>query len=80
MTHVKCVAIRDMQLSEKADIAQKAREEEARLDAMMEQDRVAELERIRRREIERHEGTSYQFFEKFILRYEKGCKSTSCAN
>ncbi|KAJ3227634.1 Cilia- and flagella-associated protein 45 [Clydaea vesicula] len=50
MLYAKCVAIRDVQVEEKKMIMQERKEEEARLDAMMEGKRVAELKKLEDRE------------------------------
>jgi hypothetical protein len=56
MLYAKCVAIRDIQVDEKTMIKQEKRKEEARLDHMMEADRVADLKRLAEREKVRIEG------------------------
>jgi hypothetical protein len=56
MLYAKCVAIRDIQVGEKTMIKQEKRKEEARLDHMMEADRVADLKRLEEREKKRIEG------------------------
>jgi hypothetical protein len=48
--YAKCVAIRDAQMQEKKIISEETKMEEARMDAIMEADRVKELKRIRERE------------------------------
>ena len=50
----KCHAIRDTQLKEKEEIEKAMREEEERLDLMMEVDRVKALAEFEERERERH--------------------------
>lgn len=52
--NAKCHAIRDTQLKEKAEIEKAMREEEERLDLMMEVDRVKALSEFEERERERH--------------------------
>lgn len=56
MLYAKCVAIRDVQVEEKKMIRQEKKREEARLDVMMEAERVAELKKIEEREKKRVEG------------------------
>ena len=51
--NAKCHAIRDAQLYEKAEIEQAMKEEELRLDSMMEIDRVKALQQYEEREQER---------------------------
>ncbi|KAJ3338966.1 Cilia- and flagella-associated protein 45 [Gonapodya sp. JEL0774] len=46
MLYAKCVAIRDAQVEEKKTIHQKQKEEQARLDSVMEAERVSDLKRI----------------------------------
>ncbi|KAI9098279.1 tumor suppressor, Mitostatin-domain-containing protein [Phlyctochytrium arcticum] len=53
--YAKCVAIRDKQVDEKKMIKNERKEEEARLDAIMEAERVAELEKLAEREKKRVE-------------------------
>ncbi|KAJ3195344.1 Cilia- and flagella-associated protein 45 [Irineochytrium annulatum] len=55
MLYAKCVAIRDAQVDEKKLIARERKEEEARLDAMMESDRVRELKKLEDRDRRRME-------------------------
>jgi len=45
MSYAKCVTIRDAQIAEKVEIEQEARAEEARLDALMEIERVKAIQR-----------------------------------
>ena len=52
--NAKCHAIRDTQLKEKEEIEKAMREEEERLDLMMEVDRVKALAEFEERERERH--------------------------
>ena len=52
--NAKCHAIRDMQLREKTEILESMKEEEERLDVMMEVDRVKALAEFEERERERH--------------------------
>ena len=52
--NAKCHAIRDTQLKEKDEIVRAMREEEERLDVMMEVDRVKALAEFEERERERH--------------------------
>lgn len=52
--NAKCHAIRDTQLKEKEEIVKAMREEEERLDLMMEVDRVKALAEFEERERERH--------------------------
>ena len=52
--NAKCHAIRDTQLKEKEEIERAMREEEERLDLMMEVDRVKALAEFEERERERH--------------------------
>ena len=52
--NAKCHAIRDSQLKEKDDISKAMKEEEERLDMMMEIDRVKALAEFEEREKERH--------------------------
>ncbi|KAJ3394019.1 Cilia- and flagella-associated protein 45 [Entophlyctis sp. JEL0112] len=56
MLYAKCVAIRDAQVEEKKMIARERKEEDARLDAMMEIERVNELKKLEEREKRRIEG------------------------
>lgn len=56
MLYAKCVAIRDIQVDEKTMIKKEKKMEEARLDHMMEADRVADLQRLAEREKKRIEG------------------------
>ncbi|KAJ3229531.1 Cilia- and flagella-associated protein 45 [Chytriomyces hyalinus] len=55
MLYAKCVAIRDVQVEEKKMIARERKDEEARLDAMMEVERVNELKKLEEREKKRIE-------------------------
>ncbi|KAJ3046952.1 Cilia- and flagella-associated protein 45 [Rhizophlyctis rosea] len=55
MLYAKCVAIRDAQVEEKQQIKTQRHQEDARLDAMMECERVAELKRLEEREKKRIE-------------------------
>jgi len=55
MLYAKCVSIRDTQVEEKKLIQRERKEEEARLDAMMELDRVNELKKLEEREKKRVE-------------------------
>ncbi|KAJ3356807.1 Cilia- and flagella-associated protein 45 [Entophlyctis luteolus] len=55
MLYAKCVAIRDAQVEEKKMIARERKEEDARLDAMMEIERVNELKKLEEREKRRIE-------------------------
>ncbi|KAJ3006942.1 hypothetical protein HKX48_009384 [Thoreauomyces humboldtii] len=55
MLYAKCVAIRDKQVEEKIVIRNERKEEEARLDAMMEAVRVDELKKLEDREKDRIE-------------------------
>ena len=52
--NAKCHAIRDTQLKEKEEIERAMRDEEERLDLMMEVDRVKALAEFEERERERH--------------------------
>lgn len=52
--NAKCHAIRDTQLQEKEEILKAMKEEEERLDMMMEIDRVKALAEFEERERERH--------------------------
>ena len=52
--NAKCHAIRNTQLKEKDEIVRAMREEEERLDVMMEVDRVKALAEFEERERERH--------------------------
>ena len=52
--NAKCHAIRDTQLKEKEEIVKAMREEDERLDLMMEVDRVKALAEFEERERERH--------------------------
>ncbi|KAI8811517.1 tumor suppressor, Mitostatin-domain-containing protein [Cladochytrium replicatum] len=54
MLYAKCVAIRDAQVEEKKLIRQEKRSEEARLDAMMEVERVNEVKKL-----EEHAGEAF---------------------
>lgn len=56
MLYAKCVAIRDIQVEEKEMIKREKKKEEARLDQMMEAERVADLKRLDEREKKRVEG------------------------
>ncbi|KAJ3297195.1 Cilia- and flagella-associated protein 45 [Borealophlyctis nickersoniae] len=55
MLYAKCVAIRDTQVEEKKIIQKERKEEDSRLDAMMEAERVAELKKLEEREKRRVE-------------------------
>eukprot|EP00842_Homolaphlyctis_polyrhiza_P004369 jgi/Hompol1/4933/HPOL_004045-RA len=55
MLYAKCVSIRDTQVEEKKWIQKERRQEEARLDAMMEIERVNELKKLEEREKRRVE-------------------------
>ncbi|KAI8851627.1 tumor suppressor, Mitostatin-domain-containing protein [Chytridium lagenaria] len=55
MLYAKCVAIRDAQVEEKKLIKREKKEEESRLDAMMELERVNELKKLEEREKKRIE-------------------------
>ncbi|KAJ3213755.1 Cilia- and flagella-associated protein 45 [Dinochytrium kinnereticum] len=55
MLYAKCVAIRDAQVEEKKLIKQEKKEEDSRLDAMMELERVNELKKLEEREKRRIE-------------------------
>ncbi|KAH6566542.1 hypothetical protein BASA62_006638 [Batrachochytrium salamandrivorans] len=55
MLYAKCVSIRDTQVEEKKYIQNERKEEEARLDAMMELDRVTELKKLEENEKRRVE-------------------------
>ncbi|KAI8928622.1 tumor suppressor, Mitostatin-domain-containing protein [Entophlyctis helioformis] len=55
MLYAKCVSIRDTQVQEKKWIQKERKEEEARLDTMMEQERVNELKKLEERERKRVE-------------------------
>ncbi|KAJ1549540.1 Cilia- and flagella-associated protein 45 [Cladochytrium tenue] len=55
MLYAKCVAIRDAQVDEKKMIAKERKDEEARLDAMMEHERVYELKKLDEKEKKRVE-------------------------
>ena len=52
--NAKCHAIRDAQLREKSEISRSMKDEEERLDVMMEIDRVKALAEFEERERERH--------------------------
>ena len=52
--NAKCHAIRDTQLKEKEEISKSMKDEEERLDMMMEIDRVKALAEFEERERERH--------------------------
>jgi hypothetical protein len=56
MLYAKCVAIRDSQVEEKKMIHKEKKEEEQRLDMMMEMERVNELKKLEEREKRRIEG------------------------
>ncbi|KXS18857.1 hypothetical protein M427DRAFT_109228 [Gonapodya prolifera JEL478] len=53
MLYAKCVAIRDAQVEEKKRIHASQKDEQARLDAVMEQERVKDLKRIAEKEMKR---------------------------
>lgn len=56
MLEAKCMAIRDMQLAEKSQIAAAMKEEGLRLDRMMEIDRVNDIQRVAQKEQKRKDG------------------------
>lgn len=51
--YAKCVSIRDSQLEEKKQIAAQRKQEEFRLDSMMEMDRIQELKTQEQKEVRR---------------------------
>jgi hypothetical protein len=53
MLYAKCVAIRDSQVEEKSFIRQRRKEEDARLDRIMEVERVNELKKLEEKEQKR---------------------------
>ncbi|KAJ3317741.1 hypothetical protein HDU76_001072, partial [Blyttiomyces sp. JEL0837] len=55
MLYAKCVAIRDLQVEEKKVIHKERKDEDARLDAMMETERVNELKKLEEKEKRRVE-------------------------
>ncbi|KAJ1554893.1 Cilia- and flagella-associated protein 45 [Nowakowskiella sp. JEL0078] len=75
MLYAKCVSIRDMQVEEKKMIIKERKEEEARLDANMEMDRVNELKKLEEREkcrIEKLRKGAAKIREQIEERHEAG--------